>query len=186
MVCRFLDLLIALPSAILLLPLGLIILSLVRVTSEGPGIYRALRVGRFERPFTIYKFRTMKASADREGPWWTSDHDPRVTTLGAFLRKTSLDELPQLINVLRGEMSLVGPRPAAFPQLEDYSAAARKIRASVLPGLTGLAQISGRSSLTPEETLRYDIQYVQTRSLSENIRIIVKTLLVVLSRRGSN
>lgn len=184
--CRLLDLLIAIPSAILILPFASVTFILVRVTSKGPGFYRALRVGQFEKPFTMYKFRTMEARADEVGAWRTADNDPRITAFGAFLRKTSLDELPQLANVLSGEMSLVGPRPAAFAQLEEYSATERTIRSSVLPGLTGLAQVSGRSSLTPAQGLKCDIHYAQNRSVALNIKIMAKTLRVVFSRRGSN
>ena len=182
---RLFDLAIALPSLVVLSPLILACALIVRVTSPGPAIYAGTRVGRGERPFKQLKFRTMVVGADRGG-FQTADADPRITRVGRWLRRTSLDELPQLLNVLRGEMSLVGPRPAAPAQLSLYTDEARRERALVRPGITGLAQVSGRSALVVDEAIKKDVEYVRTASLGLDLAIIRRTLSVVTRRSGSN
>lgn len=182
---RALDLVGALALLVVAGPLMSLISILVRATSTGPAIYAGRRVGLHERPFMQYKFRSMSLDADR-GNFRTDAADPRITAIGRFLRKSSLDELPQLWNVVRGDMSLVGPRPAAFPQLADYTAEQRAVRASVPPGITGLAQVSGRSALTVDQAIALDMQYVRERSVALDIRILAKTVLGVLTSRGTN
>lgn len=183
---RAVDLVLASIGLVLLLPVLAIIGFAVRRGSPGPAIYGGVRAGLRERPFTQYKFRTMVADADARGPWFTADGDPRITRLGAWLRHTSLDELPQLWNVVRGDMSLVGPRPAAIPQLEPYDPEIRRIRASIRPGITGLHQVRGRSNLTQDEALALDVEYVQRRSLRLYLQVLVETVPATLLRRGVN
>ena len=182
-------------ALVVLLPALLSVGLAVRLTSPGPAIFRQTRVGRQGREFTIFKFRTMRRDAESlraslaaanvhtSGHLFKVAHDPRVTRLGRWLRRTSLDELPQLVNVLLGSMSLVGPRPlpaADFP----YDGDARR-RLFVKPGLTGLWQISGRSDLDWEESVRLDLRYVENWSLAVDALIVWKTLFTVLKRSGA-
>jgi lipopolysaccharide/colanic/teichoic acid biosynthesis glycosyltransferase len=170
---------------------------LIRRDSPGPAMFRQIRVGRHGQPFTVYKLRTMRQDADalvheladanesdRDGVLFKIKQDPRITRLGALLRKYSLDELPQLINVVRGEMSLIGPRPALPAEVSDYSTDLRR-RLVVKPGLTGLWQVSGRSDLTWEETVRLDLQYVDNWSWTLDLKIAVKTVRAVVLHQGA-
>ena len=157
----------------------------VKLGSRGPALYAAERIGRDERVFRQYKLRSMRVGADAAG-FRTATDDPRVTPVGRFIRRTSLDELPQLWNVVRGDMSLVGPRPAAPAQLGDYTAEQRRIRASVRPGITGLAQVSGRSSLGLEQAVTFDLWYATHASVRTDLRILLRTAAVVLGRGGTN
>lgn len=147
----------------------------IRRDSPGPAIFRQTRAGLRGRPFVVLKFRTMRTDADPYGDSPQSDADPRLTRLGRWLRETSLDELPQLINVLRGEMSLVGPRPLYVQQIAEWDERQR-MRLRVKPGLTGLAQINGRGAITIEEKLEWDVRYVESASLSLDLRILWRTL----------
>jgi exopolysaccharide biosynthesis polyprenyl glycosylphosphotransferase len=182
-------------GAALLLPLMLVVALLVRLDSPGPAIYRQQRVGRDGRLFTMYKFRSMSTSAEDErshlvasneadGVLFKIQHDPRVTRVGRWLRRTSLDELPQLLNVVRGEMSLVGPRPALPDEVARYDVDPRR-RLVVKPGMTGLWQVSGRSDLSWAESVRLDVRYVDNWSLGLDLAIMVRTLRAVVSRRGA-
>ncbi|MEW6252654.1 MAG: sugar transferase [Planctomycetota bacterium] len=159
-------------SAPLLLGIGLAI----RWTSAGPALFRQVRAGRGGRPFTLLKFRTMRLEADPYGDSPQSGADPRLTRIGRWLRERSLDELPQLINVLRGEMSLVGPRPLYPQQMAEWNERQRG-RLLVKPGLTGLAQIGGRGSLTLEDKLELDVQYVETIGLRTDLRVLWRTFV---------
>ncbi|OHB63426.1 MAG: hypothetical protein A2Y76_13380 [Planctomycetes bacterium RBG_13_60_9] len=157
---------------------------LVKLTSRGPVIYRQPRVGRHHRVFTLYKLRTMKDGAERDtGPVWASAQDHRITPVGRILRSTRIDELPQLLNVLRGDMSLVGPRPerpcfvAQFKTLQG-------VRLAVKPGITGLAQVRGHYELRPDQKVRYDTLYIQNRSLRLNLYVLLQTIPVVFLRKG--
>jgi len=163
--------------------LGLLALA-VRATSPGPALFRQERVGRDGRPFRLLKLRTMVADAPARGGALTSPGDPRVTRLGAMLRRWKLDELPQLVNVLRGEMSLVGPRPLPLrdhAMLSDW----HKARYHVLPGMTGLWQISGRSGLEFDDLVRLDFTYIENWSIWSDVTIIARTIPAVLSGRGA-
>ncbi len=157
------------------LPLLAVLALGVRLSMGRPVLFRQERAGRDGRPFTILKLRTMRMG---EG----SDEE-RLTPFGRFLRKTSLDELPQLFNVLRGEMSLVGPRPLPTAYLPLYSAAQRR-RHEVLPGITGWAQVNGRNALSWERKFEFDVEYVERRSFLFDLRILLLTVWAVLSRRG--
>jgi len=192
---RAFDLVVASLLLVFLSPLLAVIALAVRLSSRGPILYRSIRPGIGERPFACLKFRTMYADADQrlaevadlneaDGPLFKIRDDPRVTPVGRFLRRFSLDELPQLVNVLRGEMSLVGPRP--LPQ-RDYELLAdwHRKRYLVLPGMTGLWQVSGRADLDFDELVRLDFLYLERWSLALDLAILAKTIPAVLSRRGA-
>jgi len=173
-------------SGLLLLLLGpalLLIAVLIRLESKGPAIFKQQRAGKDGKPFVLYKFRTMRPDVDPYGPSPHDADDPRVTRIGRFLREYSLDELPQLLNVLKGQMSLVGPRPLYMRQAAKWNARQRK-RLEVKPGLTGLAQVFGRGSLTIEEKLELDVQYVEQACLRLDLWILWKTFLGLFNRQG--
>jgi exopolysaccharide biosynthesis polyprenyl glycosylphosphotransferase len=186
---------IAATGLLLLLPALLVLGLLVRLDSRGPAIYPQQRVGRHGRLFTMYKFRSMSATADLErtrlvaanqadGVLFKIRQDPRITRLGSWLRRSSLDELPQLWNVVRGEMSLVGPRPALPEEVALYDLDPRR-RLVVKPGITGLWQVSGRSDLTWAESVRLDVKYVDNWSLGLDLSILARTIRAVLGHRGA-
>ncbi len=178
------DRLLALVGLIILLPLFAVIALLIRLDSPGPVFFRQMRVGKDGRLFRIYKFRTMVVNAEKIGLGvHTRADDPRITRVGKVLRKLSLDELPQLINILRGEMSFVGPRPTLPYQVLRYSPR-QKGRLLVLPGVTGWAQIHGRKALTWPARIEYDIWYVEHWSLWLDLLILLRTLPAVLTARG--
>jgi len=171
---RTLDILIAGLALVILSPLLVVIAVAIRLGSRGPAIFRQERAGKDSRPFTLYKFRTMRPDVDPFGPSPKSGQDPRLTRLGRFLREHSLDELPQLVNVVRGDMSLVGPRPLYVSQVAEWNDRQRT-RLQIKPGLTGLAQISGRGELTREEKLELDVRYVEQASFLLDVRILFAT-----------
>jgi lipopolysaccharide/colanic/teichoic acid biosynthesis glycosyltransferase len=166
------------------LPLFAIITVIIKVFSPGPVIYRQLRVGKEGKLFVLYKFRTMVKHAEQIwGFTPATQDDERVTPIGKFLRRTRLDELPQLVNVLKGEMSLVGPRPENIYRVNMY-APLRGVRLLVKPGITGLAQIRSFYDLKPEHKVRYDCLYIQKRSLLLNLYILLQTIHVIFLKRG--
>jgi len=168
---------------VILSPLLLVIAVAIRLGSRGPAIFRQERVGRDGKPFTLYKFRTMRLDTDPFGPSPKSGQDSRLTRPGRFLRERSLDELPQLLNVVKGDMSLVGPRPLYMSQVREWNERQKK-RQLVKPGLTGLAQISGRAELTIEEKLELDVKYVEQAGFWSDCRILAATAARVFSRGG--
>lgn len=176
------DRLVALALLLVLWPVLVVIAIRVRRSSPGPALFRQQRAGLHGRPFTLLKFRTMRADADPYGDSPQTASDPRITPVGRWLRETSLDELPQLINVLRGEMSLIGPRPLYLQQMTEWNERQRR-RLLVKPGLTGLAQTRGRASLTVEDKLELDVRYVETIGPGTDLRIAWETIRGVL-RRG--
>jgi len=180
---RILDLFILLPAAVVLLPVFVAVGVLVKLSSKGPIVFKQQRAGKDGKPFVFYKFRTMKTDAEPFGPSPKSANDPRLTAVGRFLREYSLDELPQLFNVLKGDMSIVGPRPLYISQVAEWNERQRK-RLFVRPGLTGLAQVSGRGHLTKEEKLELDVQYVEKANLLLDLKIILKTAGLVLTGRS--
>ncbi len=180
---RFFDLLISVPVTIVLLPVIAIIAVVIRLTSKGPATFKQQRAGKNAEPFTFYKFRTMRVDVDAFGPSPKSAQDPRLTKIGRFLREYSLDELPQLFNVLKGDMSVVGPRPLYVSQVSEWNKR-QKRRLLAKPGLTGLAQISGRAGLTQEEKLELDVKYVESASFFTDIKIILATFRRVFGRKG--
>jgi undecaprenyl phosphate N,N'-diacetylbacillosamine 1-phosphate transferase len=180
---RVFDLWIAGLMLVVLLPLLVGIAIAIRLTGHGPVLFRQERAGKAGRPFLVYKFRTMRREVDPFGPSPRSGADPRLTRVGRFLREYSLDELPQLANILRGDMSLVGPRPLYVSQITEWDGRQRK-RLHVKPGLTGLAQISGRGRLTREEKLELDVKYVEQASTRLDARILLATFAWVFARRA--
>lgn len=178
---RLFDVLLTSLGLIVLSPLLLLVALLVWVTLGTPILFKQQRPGYGGKPFTIYKFRTMTEERDAQGRL-LSDAE-RLTPLGRFLRATSLDELPELVNVLRGEMSLVGPRPLLMQYLERYSPEQAR-RHEVLPGITGWAQVNGRNALTWEDKFRLDVWYVDHWSFWLDVKILLLTLIKVLRREG--
>jgi lipopolysaccharide/colanic/teichoic acid biosynthesis glycosyltransferase len=184
---RALDICLSGAALVILSPLLLAIGIAVRLTSPGPALFRQKRMGRGGLPFTLYKFRSMSSNApdvrNADGSAFSAADDPRVTPLGHVLRNTSLDELPQLINVFKGDMSLIGPRPELPDQIRFYSEADKR-RLFIRPGLTGLAQISGRNEVPWERRRQLDVEYVDRRSLPLDFSILVRTVSFVLKREG--
>jgi lipopolysaccharide/colanic/teichoic acid biosynthesis glycosyltransferase len=192
---RSFDLIVSGLLLLLLSPILLAIAAAVRLSSHGPAIYRSIRPGMGGRPFHCFKFRTMLADAEQgqadledlnesSGALFKIREDPRLTPIGRILRRFSLDELPQLVNVITGEMSLVGPRPLPmrdFERLEEW----HKKRYLVLPGITGLWQVSGRSELDFDDLVRLDFLYLERWSVFLDMSILLKTIPAVLSRRGA-
>ena len=197
MVKHLADRVIALAVLIVFSLLYAIIAILIKITSPGPVIFRQLRGGKNGRPFTIYKFRTMVTDAEMQrdelqrmnqmqGPVFKVDLDPRVTKIGRLLRKTSLDEIPQIWNVLKGEMSLVGPRPLPVYEVEKFETAAQRRRLAMKPGITCLWQISGRSNITSfERWVELDLEYIDNWSLWLDVKILFLTIPVVLFGSGA-
>ncbi len=185
-------------AAALLLALSPLLLGaavLIRCTSPGPALFKQERIGKDGRPFTIWKFRTMHVDAERrrshlthrnecDGALFKMKDDPRVTTVGRYLRRFSIDEFPQLVNVLRGDMSLVGPRPPLATEVAAYEADMRR-RLVVKPGMTGLWQVSGRSDLSWEEAVRLDLRYVEHWTLSLDFVILLRTVTAIIRPRGA-
>ena len=201
---RLMDLAVATACLALLTPVLVIVAMLVRLTSPGPALFRQIRLGKDRDHFVLYKFRTMYADSrddvhreyvtklltedkppdgGRSG-LYKLENDERITPIGRLIRRTSIDELPQLFNVIRGDMSLVGPRPA-LPWEAEMLDAGHFARFRVPPGLTGLWQVSGRNSLTMKQGLELDIEYVRRQRLTLDLWILIKTIPVVLSTRGA-
>ena len=192
---RSFDLVLSTVGLILLSPVLLAIATAIKLSSRGPAIYRSVRPGMAGKPFRCFKFRTMREHADQvqadleplneqSGALFKIRQDPRLTRIGRFLRRFSLDELPQLVNVVRGEMSLVGPRPLPmrdFARLQEW----HKKRYLVLPGITGLWQVSGRAELDFDDLVRLDFLYLERWSILLDLSILLKTIPAVLSRRGA-
>ena len=166
-----------------LFPVFAVIAVAIKLESRGPAIFKQQRAAQDGRPFIFYKFRTMKLGVDAFGPSPKSREDSRLTRVGKLLREWSLDELPQLFNILKGDMSIVGPRPLYLSQMAEWDQRQRK-RLLVKPGLTGLAQIQGRGQITQEEKLELDVKYVEKASLWLDCRIILITIAQVFRRKG--
>lgn len=192
---RVIDVLASALLLVILMPLLILIGIIIRITSRGPAIYRQVRCGLYGRRFTLYKFRSMQEGAEdvlweikhlneMDGPVFKMRNDPRVTPLGRFLRKSSIDELPQLWNVLRGDMSLVGPRAPLPEEVGEYTRWQRR-RLSVKPGITCLWQVSGRNEIDFHEWMKLDLQYIDNWSLLLDLKILLRTFPVVLLGKGA-
>lgn len=193
---RFIDFLGALVGLILLLPVFILVAIAIKATSRGPVFFKHRRIGQSGREFKVFKFRTMVPNAEELMKQFTPEQqmefqenfklkdDPRITWIGKILRKTSLDELPQIINILRGDMSIVGPRPIVQAEVEKYGEHAETVF-SVKPGLTGLWQASGRSDTSYEERIKLDLEYISSMSFFMDFRIIFLTFLHVIKREGA-
>jgi lipopolysaccharide/colanic/teichoic acid biosynthesis glycosyltransferase len=180
---RIFDFFISLVAIVLLLPVFAVIIIVIRVSSKGPAIFKQERAGKDGKGFVFYKFRTMRIDVDLFGASPKSGDDPRLTRTGKFLREYSLDELPQLFNILKGDMSVIGPRPLYVSQISEWDERQKK-RLLVKPGLTGLAQICGRGGLTREEKLELDVKYVETAGFLVDIKVILATIAQVFRRRN--
>ena len=192
---RALDIVISLLCIILLSPLFLMIAVVIVLDSKGQAVFKQTRLGKDGRPFTFYKFRTMKHGAEKlkdslehlsdvEGPVFKIKKDPRITRIGRFLRKSSLDELPQFFNILWGDMTLVGPRPPLDREVKKYGNREMK-RLAVKPGLSGLWQISGRNDISFLEWMELDLYYIEHRTLLLDLKILLRTIPAVLSGKGA-
>ncbi len=193
---RVTDVVLASLLLVLLAPLMLIVAALIKITSRGPVIFRQTRVGLNGKCFTMYKFRTMRNGAEgmrdslvhmnhhQDGPVFKVPQDPRLTPIGKFLRRSSIDELPQLFNVLTGDMAVVGPRPLWLPEAMSVNGSAT-MRTCVKPGLTCLWQISGRSELSYDQWVLLDLYYIARRNFMLDLLIIIQTVPAVLSARGA-
>ena len=192
---RGVDFAVACVALAILMPLFAFVALLIKLESAGPVFYRQERLGRGSRPFFMFKFRSMYTCDveippellrlnESTGPLFKMRDDPRVTKIGRFIRRTSVDELPQLINVLLGQMSLVGPRPPLPRELAGFDRVQR-LRLRVLPGITGPWQVSGRSSLPFEEMVRLDLEYIEERSLLLDLRLLLRTVPTVLFGDGA-
>ena len=196
---RAIDLLISITALPVVLILVAVVAILVKASSPGPIFYRHIRVGLKKKPFGLWKFRTMIHQSDHifwnhlaDSPearrewlcYRKLKRDPRITKIGSFLRRTNLDELPQILNVLLGDMSLVGPRPVVEEELSRYGAGST-LYAAVLPGITGLWQVSGRGSLPYERRVALDVEYVSTWSIARDLLVLTKTLNAVWTCRGA-
>lgn len=192
---RLLDILGASVALLLSSPLLLVVAILIKLESRGPVIYKSVRIGRGARPFAFLKLRSMVDGADQhrqklshlneaDGPVFKIAADPRVTRIGRFIRMTSIDEIPQLWNVIRGEMSLVGPRPPIASEVVQYEPWQLR-RLDVVPGITCLWQISGRSRIGFQEWMRLDLEYIRHRSFLLDMKILIRTIPAVLSREGA-
>ena len=177
---RALDITIAIIAIIFLSPVFLVIPILIKLDSKGPVIFKQVRIGKNNKPFYIYKFRSMKNDTPNVATNELEEGQSYVTELGQFLRKTSIDELPQLINVIKGEMSIIGPRPVIESETEliklreDY-----KIN-TMLPGITGFAQVNGRDFVSIEDKVKYDYQYLANKSIVMDVKILLKTFILVI------
>lgn len=194
---RMLDLVLASASLVLLAPVFVFTACLIKLNDGGPIFFRQKRIGRDRVPFYCYKFRSMVTNAEalrvqlaaenvhgESGITFKVKRDPRITPIGRFIRKTSIDELPQLFNVIRGEMSLVGPRPPLPSEVERYNEQQLQ-RLTVLPGLTCLWQVSGRAELPFEDQVRLDLEYIARRSMMLDLTLLLKTIPAVVSGRGA-
>ena len=184
---RALDIAVSLSVGLLLMiPMGILAV-LIRLDSEGPALFKQERLGKDGKAFYMYKFRSMRIDAEKDGPKWADQDDDRCTRMGKFLRKCRLDELPQLWNIFVGHMSLVGPRPERpffYDEFETYIHGFRN-RLAVQPGLTGLAQVNGGYDLEPEEKILYDMRYIEERSLWMDLKIMFKTVSLIFSHEGA-
>lgn len=203
---RIIDIVICLIALPFVFPLGLIVATLIKLDSPGPALFKQKRIGKGRKPFEIYKFRTMGHNCDKgdhhefmkqyiqgellsgngngSRPTYKPPIEKQVTKVGRFLRKTSIDELPQLFNVLRGDMSLVGPRPNVPWEVDAYDGWHNE-RLEVEPGITGLAQVKGRSGIPFSQLVKYDVEYVKRRSILLDIKIVWWTFLAVIKGDGA-
>ena len=181
---RTMDIVSSLVGLILLSPLFLLVAILIKLDSKGPIIFKQIRIGKNSKPFYIYKFRSMKIDAPNLSTEEFINASDFTTKVGKFIRKTSIDELPQLVNILKGDMSIVGPRPVIEREVRLLEIRKECNVDSILPGITGLAQINGRDNIDDYEKVKYDFEYLSKRNLVLDIKIIIKTVLKVAKSEG--
>ncbi|MBD1372184.1 sugar transferase [Hazenella sp. IB182357] len=184
---RIFEILFSLALVIFTLPVMVLTAIMIKLESPGPIFYTQERVGLNGRTFQIYKLRSMRSDAEKNGPQWAAKNDTRVTRVGQFIRKTRLDEIPQIINVLRGDMSLIGPRPERpmFTEQFNDEIPGFKNRLMVRPGLTGWAQVNGGYESTPAEKFDLDMYYIENQSIKLDFKILIRTVWVVVSGSGA-
>ena len=184
---RIIGLLISIPSLLLIIPICLIACIFIVIESSGNPIYIQERIGLNGRSFSIYKLRSMYQDAEKNGHKWASKNDTRITKVGRFIRKTRIDELPQIINVIKGEMSIIGPRPERPEFINEFLKDIPNFneRLAVRPGITGWAQVNGGYELTPKDKLVYDIFYINHESIKLDFLILLKTIKVMFTGNGS-
>lgn len=181
---RFTDILISILVLIFSLPLILIVMIAIKLDSKGPVFFIHERTGLGGKPFKMFKFRGMIDNALAFGPVLTQENDPRITRVGKILRRTSFDEVPQFLNVLIGDMSIIGPRPEMIKITENYNDYQRKVF-DFKPGITGISQVNGRQKLTPDERTEMEINYYSKENFFDDLKIILKTIKVVISNEGN-
>ncbi len=184
MLKRWFDFMLAFIALLILTPLLLVVATMIRIDSKGPALFKQVRIGKHNKPFTIYKFRSMRTDTPDIPTDQLKDPAAYVTRLGKFLRKTSIDELPQLLNILKGEMSFVGPRPALYNQYELIRRRSELGIDSLLPGLTGHAQINGRDDISDDDKIKLDYEYLKQAGFLQDVLIIVKTAYLAAVSRG--
>lgn len=179
---RFFDIICSVLAIIILFPVIIIVFILIKLESKGPAIFKQVRSGRYGKPFYIYKFRSMKVNTPNIATNDFVNSDKYITKVGRIIRKTSIDEIPQLFNILKGEMSIVGPRPVILEEEDLISLRAEYNIDNIHPGITGWAQINGRDNIDNKEKVKYDYEYLINRSLKFDFYIIIKTALKVIQR----
>ena len=185
---RSFDIISSIIALIILFPIILITGIIVKIEDKGPIFYKQERLGKNEKRFYIYKIRSMRIDAEKNGKaQWAEKNDPRITKVGRFIRKTRIDELPQLINILKGDMTIVGPRPERPELTYEFEKQTEGFinRLKVKPGLTGLAQVNGGYDITPKEKLGWDMEYIRNRSIILDLKIILKTIKVIITGDGA-
>jgi exopolysaccharide biosynthesis polyprenyl glycosylphosphotransferase len=187
MVRRLFDIVLAIAGLVVAFPLLVIFSIAIKLDTKGTVFFRQVRVGVKGKYFQLLKLRTMEMDAEKDGPRWAVNNDPRVTRIGKYLRKTRIDELPQLINVLKGDMSIIGPRPERpiFTEIFNQKTPGFIKRLAIKPGLTGWAQVNGGYDITPEEKLAYDLEYIRKRSFFLDVKILLLTFKVVMTGEGA-
>ena len=184
---RVLDIVLSVIGILIGIPLMIVFGILIKVEDNGPITYKQERLGKGGKKFYIYKLRSMRTDAEKFGAQWAEKDDPRITKVGKFIRKTRIDEIPQLFNILKGDMSIIGPRPERPSFTEEFNQEIPGFinRLAVKPGLTGWAQVNGGYEITPEEKLKEDIFYIKNRSILLDLKILFKTVKVVLTGDGA-
>lgn len=184
---RIADIVLSLVGLVIGLPLIIIFGILIKIEDKGPIIYKQERVGKHGKVFDVYKVRSMKVDAEKYGAQWAQENDPRILNVGNFIRKTRIDEIPQLFNILKGDMSIVGPRPERPMFTIQFNEEIDGFinRLLVKPGLTGWAQVNGGYDMTPDEKLKWDIDYIKYRSILMDIKVILMTIKVILTGEGA-
>lgn len=184
---RVLDIVVSLVGLVVGIPLMIIFGILIKIEDKGPVTYKQERLGKYGKEFYVYKLRSMRTDAEKYGAQWADKDDPRITKVGKFIRKTRIDEIPQLFNILKGDMSLIGPRPERPSFTIEFNDEIPGFinRLAVKPGLTGWAQVNGGYDITPKEKLEADMYYIKNRSFLMDMNILLKTVKVVLTGEGA-
>lgn len=186
-ITKIMDIILSLVGLIVGIPLIIVFGILIKLEDNGPILYKQKRVGQYGKVFDLYKIRSMRTDAEKYGAKWAQENDPRILKVGKFIRKTRIDEIPQLFNILKGEMKIVGPRPERpmFTYQFEEETPGFINRLLVKPGLTGLAQVNGGYEMTHEEKLEWDMKYIKNRRIKEDMLIILKTVHVILTGHGA-